>query len=252
MKFPKEDLQRQLRIYFSWSWIGIGSCLLIGGAHAALLFYPELGVYTNAFVFAVLIGLALARPYVQKLALVLAIIPASNMVGMALLPPNMFWLGVTQYGSWLVFGVIYWLLFSRRPSLGSASTRLAAYVLLGGIAFGLFAFMVVGRPPAFTDSYWLLALTVIIGSAVAEELLFRGLIQEQGNKIMRLGNAAALSVVLYTILSFGAQSVWMPVVAFFASSILAGVYIRYRSLSLNVLLSSSMKIGMMLAAVWLM
>lgn len=167
--------------------------------------------------------------------------------------------GLLQYG-FLVF-LCLWLMrdagvhgnaiFGHGPGLKAVRAAVAFAVLLLAFSYGwnfVEVYVIAQWAPAFAYSYWhfhvphyvltlstasflVLAANQFIAAPLVEELVFRGLMQRAWARSYGLRKAIVFVALLFTLLHFGGH---YYVSTFVFSVVLSLLYVRFRSLWVNV------------------
>ena len=236
------------------SWTMVSIVLIIVIAQLTLLWRPIVGVYFNAAALALLVGLALWREKIRQLAISVAIIPVSTMIVLSLPQTTTFAREVVFYAALLLLGLIYRFMFSLEFPLGFTKLNLKGYAftlplmavvgeILGVIGYGMLRHHYIFG----TTSLPLVAATVVV-FALAEETLFRGLIQQRAAQVMHPILAAILSTMLFTLTSINTMTVLAPLFSLILGTVLAYTYSKKQ----NLVLTSAINIATKLTYIGLM
>lgn len=198
------------------SWVMLAIILVIVVAQLTLLWRPIVGIYFNAAALALLVGLGLWKEKVRQLAISVAIIPVATMIVLSLPQTTTFAQMVVFYDAILVLGLIYRFMFTLDYPLKNTYLTLKEHAFslplmaVAGEALGVIGYLMLRRHYVFgTTPLPMVAATVVV-FALAEETLFRGLIQQRAAKIMNPMLAAILSTMLFTFTSINTMTALAP------------------------------------------
>ena len=222
--------------------------LAIASAQLTLLGRPTVGVYVNAGALAVLVCLALWRESISQLAISAAIIPVSMMVVLSIPQTTVFARTSVLYSSILLLGLIYRFAFTVEQSVRNTSLTLKGYAftlplmivlgqLLGVIGYGLLR-----EHYIFDNTSLPLVAAAAVVFAIAEETLFRGLIQQRAAEVMHPVLAAVLSAVLFTFVSIDNTTVIVPLFALLLGTVLSFTYYKKQNLLLTITINAAAKL----------
>lgn len=218
-------------------------------AQVTLFWRPIVGIYFNALALAVLVGIALWRESVRQLAISLAIIPVSLMVVLSLPHINMLTQLTVFYISILVLAMIYRFLFTLDHPIEHSKLNIFGYfrtipvMLVGGEILGLIGYLMLRNHYIFGNtSLGLLAVTVVV-FALAEETLFRGLIQNRASQVMHPVIAALLTAFLFALISIGHETYLAPLFSLILGLALAFIYYRKQNIILTFTLNAISKLA---------
>lgn len=246
----KSTVKRQrskLRPYAKNVWIAPYVLLAVAGPQAALFWRPVLGVYATAASFIMLMALALLSDKARKLAIAVAIIPTTMLVSISLPQQDAFARSAEFYDAILLLALVYGYMFTmheKRSTLSLGKKYLIFLPLmvvigqaLGALGFGLLR----GQYPYHGTPLSLVASTAVI-FGIAEELLFRGLIQHQASKVVHPMVAAIIGTLVYAAI-FAAHGSFLPVVfAVIAGAVLSTIYYYKKNLVLTTTVNVAMKL----------
>jgi membrane protease YdiL (CAAX protease family) len=207
------------------------------------------GIYALYLVFAALLVIAVRSERLRNLAVAAAILPVSTMLTICL--PHLTHLtdAAVFYGAILSFALVYRRMFASSKTgtvpeaglVGSLADTIR--MVLIGLVFGGEGYLVLRHYYLYQGTPLPLLVTVAVMSAVAEVMLFQGLIQEQASRVMRPSQAAILSTIAFTAANIGSSS-WLT--AAFAATIGATIAMTYystRNLNLAILANVAMKVS---------
>ena len=237
-KFLKKIAQKSVPFGKS-TWILFTLILIITVAQLTLLWRPIVGIYFNAAALAVLVGLALWRERIRQLAIAVAIIPVASMVVLSLPQTTNFAQMVVFYDVILILGLIYRFMFTLDYPLKNTHLSLKEYAFslalmgVGGEILGVIGYLMLRHHYVFgTNPLPMVAATVAV-FGLAEETLFRGLIQQRATQVMHPAVAAILSTVLFTLVSINTMTYLAPLFSLLLGAVLAFTYYKKQNLVLT-------------------
>lgn len=212
-----------------------------------LLWRPRLGAYATAASLVMLLALGLKAGNVRKLALSAAIIPTALLVSLTLPQQDAFARSAEFYDVVLLLALVYGRMFSISKSRSMLSLKKKYLVLLplmvvigqvlGAVGFG----MLRGTYPYQGTPLALVASTAVV-FAIAEELLFRGLIQQHASKVMRPVVAVVTASIADAVIFAVHGSVMPFAYAIVAGAVLGGIYYFKQNLLLTMTANIAMKL----------
>jgi membrane protease YdiL (CAAX protease family) len=231
--------------FWKSTWVMFTIILLIAVAQLTLLWRPIVGVYFNAAVLAILVGLALWRERIRQLAIAAAIIPISTMVVLSLPQTTTFAQMVVFYDVILVLGLIYRFMFTLDYPVQNTRLSLKEYAFslslmaVAGEALGVLSYGMLRHHYVFGSTPLPMVAATVAVFAFAEETLFRGLIQQRAARVMHPALAAILSTMLFTLVSINTMTVIAPLFSLILGAVLAFTYSKKQNLvvtgTINVL-----------------
>ncbi|HEY8999170.1 MAG TPA: CPBP family intramembrane glutamic endopeptidase [Candidatus Saccharimonadales bacterium] len=229
--------------------LALGSAVMLGASQLSLWWKPALGVYVNAGAFAALCGLALWRESYRKFAISLAILPVATMITLSLPQSSNFAEAVVFYDALLLLTLVYRFWFTLDEPLPNTALTGRGYALtlplmliVGQVLGTAGYFMLRNYYPYEPTSLPLVAASSVV-FAIAEEMLFRGLIQQRAAKIMHPVVAAALSAALYTFASVGHSTLLVPLFALLSGIVLSFTYYKKQNLLLTITINAMSKLA---------
>lgn len=237
----------RLQPYRKNLWVAPAILLAVAVPQVSLLWQPMLGAYATSTALILLLALALRLQKVRQLALSAAIIPTAMLISLGVQQQDAFARSAEFYDVILFLALIYGDMFSITKARGVLSLKKKYLVLLplmvmvgqvlGAVGFG----MVHGQYP-YTEA----PLALVAGSAVifgiAEELLFRGLIQHQALKVVHPVVAAVIASLAYAVV-FAVHGSIMPFAfSVIAGGVLSGIYCFKQNLLLTTVANVAMKL----------
>lgn len=230
------------------SWVAPCVLLAIAAPQVGLLWRPLLGVYATAASLVLLLALALQVEKLRKLALSAAIVPTAMLVLLTLPQQDAFARSAEFYDVILLLALVYGRMFAMGKSRSMLSLKKKYLILLplmvvigqvlGAAGFG----MLRGQYPYQGTPLALVASTAVI-FAIAEELLFRGLIQEYARKVVHPVTAAVITSLAYAVM-FAVHGSIMPFgYAVLAGVVLCGIYYFKQNLLLTMTANIAMKLS---------
>jgi membrane protease YdiL (CAAX protease family) len=146
---------------------------------------------------------------------------------------------VVFYDVILVLGLIYRFMFTLDYPLKETRLSLKEYAFslslmaVAGEALGVIGYGMLRHHYVFGNtSLPLIAATVVV-FALAEETLFRGLIQQRASRVMHPVLAALLSTMLFTFVSISTMTVLAPLFSLILGTVLAFTYAKRPNLVLT-------------------
>ncbi len=226
--------------------------LSIVATQVTLYIQPVAGVYVNAAALAYLTGLALLQARYRALCIVVSLIPAGTMVLLSLPTTTAFNRTASLYGFLLVFGLIYrhLVVFATNDGASASSTRLGLRgyarqlptMIVAGQLFGLIGYGLLRSHYDFHDTLTPIVAGSAIIFALAEEIVFRGLIQQQARQIIKPFAAGALSAVIFAAMAIGQGMPWAPIFALFLGAGLSYIYNRKPNILLTWIVNVACKL----------
>lgn len=229
----------------------LGMFAVVAGAVSVpqllLSWRPMVGAIADFAAVALLLGMGLFSERGRKLAIAVTILPLASIVTL-LLPPGPRLATVTvYYAAILLLALVYRSMFAADMPEGSLkslrSTKWFLFVatVLGGV-LGAVGFLMLSHYFDFPGAPWAMVIAGAVVFAVAEELLFQGLIQQLATGVMHPGLAAVLATLAYACASLGRQTILTVFFALIAGSVLAGLYLRRPSLVAVITTNALMKL----------
>lgn len=227
----------------------LGTILLLAAAQLSLRWRPAVGVYVNAGVFAAFCGLALWREQFRKLAISLAILPVAMMITLSLPQANNFAEAVVFYDALLLLALVYRFWFTIDEPVQSTALAARGYGLtlplmvvvgqaLGGVGYLLLRMHYMYLPVSLP-----LVAAASVVFAIAEEMLFRGLIQQRAAKVMHPALAAVLSAVAYALFTIDHSTSLGPLFGLLMGAVLSFIYFKKQNLLLTITVNAMSKLA---------
>ena len=230
--------------------LGVAVLILLGLAatNLTLVFNPLAGVIVNAAFLVLLIGLALWKEPVRKLAISVGILPVANMLVISLPPVTPFVQLTVFYVTILLLTLVYRFMFALEAPLSWSKLQLKGYaftiplmVVLGQL-LGLLAYALLRHNYPFpTLSVGTVAISAV-AFAFTEEMFFRGLVQQQGAKALNPVIAAILSATTFALVAVNHTTIWTPIFALVAGGVLAITYYVKPNLVLTTIINAAYKL----------
>ncbi len=246
-KFAKLTYQ-DLKPVFKNGWAMLAIVAVIVAAQLMLLDRPIVGVYVNAAALALLVGLALWKEKVRQLAISVAIIPVSTMIVLSLPQTTTFAREVVFYDAILILGLIYRFMFTLDYPLGFTKLTMKGYaqslalMAVLGEVLGLIGYGMLRHQYIFSKTSLPLVAATIVVFALAEETLFRGLIQQRAHQAMHPFLAAMLSTILFTFASINTTTYLAPLFSLILGATLAYTYAKKQNLVLTFTINAAAKL----------
>jgi membrane protease YdiL (CAAX protease family) len=211
---------------------------------------PIVGVYITAGAIVALGTAALLKQYSLQLVLSAAIIPVALMINLSLPLSSVFAQTTVFYAALLVLGLIYRFVFTldnpieeSRMSLRGYATFLPLMMIIGQL-LGVLGYGLLRHQYLYGHTSLPLVAATSVVFAIAEEVVFRGLIQQRASKIMHPIVAAMMSALLSFCLTIGHRGSWMtPLIGLIAGIVLATTYYKKQNLILTMTINISMKLA---------
>jgi membrane protease YdiL (CAAX protease family) len=231
---------KSLKPYFKDFWIFGIIVAVIVATQVTLAVTTIGGIYVNAAAFLILIGLALWKERARALAISAAILPVANMISLALPQSTEFAQTVVFYDSILVLALIYRFMFVldqplKETKLGKLGylTVLPLMAIIGQV-LGVIGYLMLRHHYPF-DHTSLFAL--------AEEIYFRGLIQQRGSVLFNPVLAAILSLILFVFSTIGHVLILVPIFALILGIALVTTYFKKQNLILTFTINAVTKLA---------
>lgn len=230
-------------------WLAPVVAVLVAASQLSLWWKPTLGVYVNAGTFVVFCALALWRESYRKLAISLAILPVATMITLSLPQSSDFAQAVVFYDALLLLTLIYRFWFTIDEPLQNTSLTMRGYsltlplMLVVGQILGTVGYFMLRNFYAYAPTSLPLVAVTSVVFAIAEEMLFRGLIQQRAAKIVHPALAAALSALLYTFASISHSTPLVPLFALLSGAVLSFTYYKKQNLLLTITINAMSKLA---------
>jgi membrane protease YdiL (CAAX protease family) len=242
--FPSRPLTRNL-------WLIVWLAIVIAAAQISLFARPAVGVYVNAAALICLLGLALWQARARQLIISVAIIPIAMMVGLSLpnLPAFQRTMVVTIVV--LLLGLTYQYLFTLDYPLQGTKQNLTKFgyalsipiMVVVGQLIGLIAFAAMHGHYEYRGTSVLLVGLSLVVMAIAEEIVFRGLIEQRALLFFHPLMALVLTAFLYTLATLGhGGGIFAPMLGALIGVATSYVYFRNQNILLTITLNASAKL----------
>lgn len=221
----------------------------IVATQCSLLWAPLAGIYVNTGAFLGLAIIALLSERARALAISAAVLPVAIMVSLSLPQPGLVAQTVVFYDALLVLTLIYRFIFTldmpiARTRMGWKGYRAmlpAVLILSQLVAAG--NFIALQHHNIFDGiSLPLVALCSVV-FAFAEEMFFRGLLQQRAARVCNPKVAAVLSTILYGVMTFDKTSFVSPIIALSVGGILSALYYKKENLVITFLVNALGKLA---------
>lgn len=218
-------------------------------AQLCLRWKSTVGMYVNAASFATLVGMALWREAFRKVAISAAILPVVVMVNLCLPQSSNFDQAVVLYDTLLLLTLVYRFMFALDEPVQSTALTLRGYgltlplmVVLGQL-LGLLGYGMLRTHYIYTlISYPLVAAAVAV-FAIAEEMFFRGLLQQRASKVLHPAMAAVLSAVTYASFTLDRATWLAPLFGLIMGGVLSFIYLKKQNLLLTITVNAMSKLA---------
>jgi hypothetical protein len=250
---PVSSRIRRVLTFMRPFWRNAGVAILVAAlvlaAQLTLFGKSQVGVYIDALSLAGLVALALLSEKSRQLAISVAILPLANLISMSLPQSTRFDQVTVFYDALLLLALVYRFMFSFDYPVAATRLTKRGYLValplmvvvgqaLGGIGYALLRNQY---------DYGHISLPLVAAStvvyAVAEAMLFQGLIQQRAMQILHPGMAAVLATVLYVATSFGHTGSYLaPLFALLLGATMAAAYYVKQNLLLVITLNAATKL----------
>lgn len=202
---------------------------------------PRLGLLLHA-------GLLVALLYhasrdlhdpLHQLLLTLAFAPLIRLLSFSLpltVFPQIAWYFIVSLPLFVAAYLVYRVLGFTRAGTGLRAGSLPIQLLIGltGLTFGYVEYRILAPAPlAATLSWqdlWLPALVLLVSTGFLEELIFRGLMQQSGERLLGIVGSNVYVSVVFAVLHLGYKSALDLVFVFVVSLFFGWIFARTRSL----------------------
>ena len=239
-----ESLQPLGRNGYIWL-ITIGAVV---AAQATLIWAPKVGVYINAIALAGLTAVAISRPAARKVAISMGIIPVANMITLSTTTHTLIGQTIIFYSALLLLGIVYRLIFTLEYPLKYTKLSGKGYglalplmIIIGQIV-GLIGYGFLRHQYPYSGYSLPLITLVVIAFAFTEEIVLRGLIQQQGSTVFHPLAAALASTVLYVFLSLDHRTMLAIPAAIIMGGVLSFTYYKKQNLLLTTTINAAAKL----------
>jgi|GEM_PF-2420024 len=232
-------------------WLPSLATVTISASQVSLFLQPTVGTFVCAGSLALLIGLALWQEKYRTLCISAALLPLSMTVMLSLPPTNSFIRVSVFYAILLLMGLTYrYLILFSQPTpeqtgkLGRKGYLIAlpAMIVIGQV-LGLAMYGLLRNQFNFTETpAAFIALTAVV-FALAEEVVFRGLLQHQFAKLIGTWGGAVFAGIAFAAVSAG-NSGWrlaLPA-AIIMSASLSIIYAKKPNIMLTWIVNATCKI----------
>jgi membrane protease YdiL (CAAX protease family) len=234
--------------YTAKAWMAAYVAAAIVIPQVTLLWRPLVGTYATVFALVALLILALRSEQARRLAIAAAILPVTLLVSLSLPQSDAFTQAGEFYSTVLLLVIMCNYTFSfHEPldfsALGKQYWLLLPLMVVVGEVLGALGYGALRNTPYIFHGVptYLVAVGAVI-FAVAEELLFRGHIQQQAGKVLHPVVAAALTVVVYATVYMAHGSALPFIFALLSGTVLSTVYYFKQNLLLTTTANAVMKL----------
>jgi len=221
---------------------------LIVAAEATQIWAPHVGIYINALALAGLCALAIIKEKARKVAISAAIIPVANMVTASVMPHTIIGSTVILYTVILLLALIYRFMFTLDYPQINTSLRIKGYgygipiMVVTGQVIGVIGYLFLKNHYPFVGySLPLIALASVV-FAFTEEMLLRGLIQQQGEFIFNPFMAGLATTILYVFLVIDHSTMLTLPVAIILGGTLSYTYYKRKNIILTFIINATSKL----------
>jgi len=230
------------------AWAGVAMAAAIIAPQLSLLWQPKLGVYVTEASLLGLFYIALSVEHVRRLAIVAAILPVALLVSLSLPGLDTFSRTNAYYSVILALMILCSFTFRLDEPLGikilgKKLLLLIPLMIVIGEVMSSLGFSMLRHTYAFHGTPLPIVAGAVITFAIAEEFLFRGLIQRQASKVFHPFVAVALTIVAYGVVFIGHGSILPALFAVIAGTTLSLIYYFKQNLILTITTNVVMKLG---------
>lgn len=238
---------KRLSAYVKNVWMGAYAAIAVAIPQLTLLWRPEVGVYATVVSLVLLLILAIRSEQARKLAISAAILPVTLLVSLGLPQSSTFEQTSVFYDVILVCALLYAYEYNldgplRISALGKQSVTTVPLMIIMGEALGALGYGLMRHGYAYRGTSLPLVAVSVVVFAISEEVLFRGLIQQQAAKVMHPVAAAALSAITYAIIFVGHDSLRLAAFALLSGAILSAIYYFKQNVILTTTSNMVMKL----------
>jgi membrane protease YdiL (CAAX protease family) len=240
--------QKINRYHRADNWIFLAVVVAVVAPQLMLLWRPVVGAYCTVVALVGLMILAARVEKARKLAISTAILPLVTMVCMCLPQSNAFAQAVVYYDALLLLALVYRFMFALDAPVRHTSLKAKGYMftlplmLVLGQALGLLSYLTLRNHYAFVGISLPLIAACSVVFAIAEEVYFRGLLQQRATQVLHPIMAAILSVIVYTTASVNNVTILTSVVAFISGCVLSLTYYKKQNLILTITINAISKL----------
>lgn len=221
---------------------------LLAAAQATLIWAPKTGIYLNALALAGLTTVALLRKPARATAISMAILPVATMITASFLLHNALGQAAVFYAAILLLALLYRYIFTLDEPLSNTKLSLRGYgltlplmVLTGQVA-GLIGYGLLRHHYPYAGYSLPLVAALAVVFAFAEEMLLRGLIQQQGSRLFHPAAAALATTVLYVLLSISHGTMLTVPAGLILGAVLSFTYYKKQNLILTTAINAAAKL----------
>ena len=221
---------------------------MLVAAQATLIWAPHVGIYINAAALAGLTAVAILQAKARTVAIGMAIIPVATMITASVVPHTNFGKTTVFDVSLLLLALLYRYIFTLEHPLSNTKLSAKGYgmllplMLIVGQLVGLIGYALLrNHYPYHHYSLPLVAVAAVV-FAFAEEMLLRGLIQQQGSRLFHPAAAALGTAILYVFLSLDHATMLTLPAAIVMGSVLSFVYYKKQNLILTTAINAAAKL----------
>ncbi|MFA6005279.1 MAG: CPBP family intramembrane glutamic endopeptidase [Patescibacteria group bacterium] len=234
------------------------AAILILASRMISFYSQDYGYLVNTTLFVVFVLLSMYRKDLQRVLILLSVIPAATVFTISLPVPAIFQT-LLFYAAIFLTGLIYWYFFEEQKKvtvLRSVTAKQLVVGVIAGQALGIASYVLLPKvywPQELMTAGRItvpLVFLIFILLAITEELYFRRLLQKEVGEVVNPHNALALSAWLYASLA-GSLGFGVTFLALVAGITMALLYSENKSTLQTVIVNITMKL-VFLAAIFLM
>lgn len=219
---------------------------VIGISQLLLLAAPVAGVFANAMALVLLAALAIRSDRARTMAIAICILPLATMVSLALPQGNALNQSAVLYAVLFVLAIAYHYIFPYDKSAGKLTWKgylaIAPTMIVAGQVLGALAYGMLRNEQSFGGISLPVITIAMILFSLAEEIFFRGLIQEQASRAVNPIVATALTATLYTLMTLPIGSITTTLFAASSSTILSCIYYTKPNIVITTITNITLKV----------
>ncbi len=230
------------------TWSLLGSGILLAASQFVFLWFTGAGMVLLTVCLVVLATLSLLREEARPTAISMSILPIAELAHASIITHSAFQSAVVFYAALLVLVLPYRYLFTLDEPVERSRLKLKGHLfgiplmMTLGEGLGLLGYGFLGHAyPYQHTSLTLLCLSVIV-FAFTEEMLLRGLVQQQASRVVHPLLAAGLAAVLYVPFAATRTNLLSLVPAIAMGFTLSAIYHVKRNLLLSTTINAAAKL----------
>jgi membrane protease YdiL (CAAX protease family) len=221
---------------------------LLVAAQTTLIWAPRVGIYLNALALVGLSAVAILQPTARKVAISMAILPVATMITASFMLHTIIGQITVFEVALLLLAILYRYVFTLEQPLSNSKLTIKGYclilplMLITGQLIGVIGYGLLRHHYPFAGYSLPLVALVAVVFAFAEEMLLRGLIQQQGSQLFHPAIAALTSTILYVFLSLDHATMLTLPAALVMGAVLSFVYYQKQNLILTTTINAAAKL----------